>query len=61
MVRLLAAHVREQLGWTRFTVDPDVSNTRGVNFWRKAGFSPVEVVDTDPDRDPYWLMEWPRA
>ena len=30
VVQLLASFVREELGWMRFTVDPDVSNTRGV-------------------------------
>lgn len=57
-VQLLATFVRDELGWRRFTVDPDVSNARGVSFWRSVGFVPVELVDADPDREPFWRMEW---
>jgi RimJ/RimL family protein N-acetyltransferase len=53
----LASFAQHQLGWTRFTVDPDASNARGAKFWRKAGFVPVELVAADPDREPYRLME----
>ena len=59
VVRLIVAFVQEQLQWSRFTVDPDVSNERGVTFWQRAGFVPVRIVDDDVDRQPYWLMEWP--
>jgi RimJ/RimL family protein N-acetyltransferase len=59
VVRLMVAFVQEQLSWGRFTVDPDVSNERGVIFWQRSGFVPVRVVDDDVDRQPYWLMEWP--
>ena len=58
VVRLVVAHVRDELGWERFTVDPDVNNQRGVNFWRKAGFRPGSLVD-DGEREPYLLMRWP--
>lgn len=58
VVRLIVTHVRDQLGWSRFTVDPDVSNVRGIEFWRKAGFVPVRIVDGG-GRAPYWLMQWP--
>ena len=33
VVRALAGFVQHQLGWNRFTVDPDVSNPRGAHFW----------------------------
>ena len=58
VVRLIVPFVRKQLGWTCLTVDPDVSNHRGVRFWMKAGFVPIRVIEDD-DRAPYWLMEWP--
>ncbi len=51
--------VRNQLGWRRFTVDPDADNTRGVEFWTKVGFKPVRLIEGDLGRRPYWLMEWP--
>jgi RimJ/RimL family protein N-acetyltransferase len=60
VVQAIVEFVKRELGWQRFTVDPDVSNTRGVAFWRKAGFTPVRLVDDEPEREPYWLMEWPQ-
>ncbi len=59
VVHAMVHFVRGRLGWRRFTVDPDVANERGVNFWRKAGFAPLQIVQGDGDREPYWLMEWP--
>jgi aminoglycoside 6'-N-acetyltransferase len=59
-VLAMAAFVRSQLGWSRLTVDPDVSNERGVNFWTRAGFVPMRVVDDETGREPYVLMEWSR-
>lgn len=55
--RVVAAYVTTQLGWRRLTVDPDVSNDSAVRFWQRAGFQPVNIVN-DPDRSPYWLMQW---
>ncbi len=60
VVQAVAEFVKRRLGWQRLTVDPDVSNTQGVAFWRKAGFAPVRLVDDEPGREPYWLMEWPQ-
>jgi RimJ/RimL family protein N-acetyltransferase len=57
VVHVMVRFVKTELRWRRFSVDPDVSNPRGVNFWHKAGFMPVRVVNDDPDRAPYWLME----
>ncbi len=55
----LLGHVQSRLGWRRFTVDPDADNTRGIEFWTKAGFRPVRLIEDDDGRKPYWLMEWP--
>ena len=52
-------YVRSYLGWQRFTVDPDVDNIRGVEFWTSVGFKPVRLVEGDDGHEPYWLMEWP--
>jgi aminoglycoside 6'-N-acetyltransferase len=60
VVHAVVRYVRGELGWHRFTVDPDVSNPRGVNFWTKVGFTPTQVVGDEAAREPYWLMEWPR-
>ena len=57
-VLAVATLVRDRLGWTRLTVDPDVSNARGVNFWTRVGFTPVRAVDDERGREPYVLMEW---
>jgi ribosomal protein S18 acetylase RimI-like enzyme len=59
VVQIIVSYLQDQLGWTRVTVDPAVVNVRGVEFWRRAGFVPVRIID-DADRAPYWLMEWPR-
>lgn len=59
VVQGLVRYVVGELGWRRFTVDPDVSNARGVNFWTRVGFTPIRVVDDGDAREPYWLMEWP--
>ena len=52
-------YVQSQLGWRRFTVDPDAENIRGVRFWTRVGFRPVRLIEGDGRRKPYWLMEWP--
>jgi len=52
-------HLRRTLDWNRITVDPDVSNPRGVNFWRRVGFKDERLVESDPDRPSFWLMVWP--
>lgn len=59
VVNALVEYVRTELQWRRFTVDPDVSNPRGVNFWTNVGFEPVRIVEDEHGREPYWLMEWP--
>src|SRR3989442_8052546 len=41
VVAAMADFVGSQLGWSRFTVDPEVANERGVNFWSKVGFRKV--------------------
>src|SRR5437588_2947856 len=61
VVHALVRFVGEQKGWRRFTVDPDVDNERGVNFWKKAGFVPQRIVEDDGGRPPYWLLLWPMA
>jgi aminoglycoside 6'-N-acetyltransferase len=57
VVRTMVNFVRSDLGWTRFTVDPEAANERGVNFWIKVGFVPVRIEDGP--HAPYWHMEWP--
>ena len=59
VVNALAKFVSSELLWRSFRVDPDVSNSRGVNFWTKVGFEPVRIIEDEHDREPYWLMEWP--
>lgn len=59
VVRAMIEYLRGSLGWRRITVDPDVSNPRGVNFWLKVGFRGQQLIESDADRQPYWLMEWP--
>jgi len=59
VVHALVAYLRGQRGWRRITVDPDVANPRGVNFWRAVGFQDEQLIGSDPQRQPYWLMKWP--
>ena len=59
VVQMLVRFVRDELGWRRFQVDPDMSNARGVAFWKKVGFAPVTLTEDDATRGPYWIMEWP--
>jgi aminoglycoside 6'-N-acetyltransferase len=62
VVLAMTAFVGSRLGWSRLTVDPDVSNERGVNFWTRVGFVPMRVVDDDEQRPgPYVVMEWSRS
>ena len=58
VVVTLQQFVETQLGWSRLTVDPDLSNQSGVEFWRRMGFVPMRVVTDDIGRGPYVLMEW---
>jgi len=58
VVHAVVEFVETRLGWRRFTVDPDVDNTRGVNFWTKVGFVLIRVVEGGDGRAPHWLMEW---
>ena len=59
VVRALVHHLTTDQNWQRITVDPDVANQRGVNFWTTVGFVPERIVDGDPSREPYHLMSWP--
>lgn len=59
VVHALVGHLQGQRGWRRITVDPDVSNPRGVNFWREVGFGDEQLIESDPHRPPFWLMAWP--
>lgn len=58
VVQAIVGHLRIHRGWRRITVDPDVSNPRGVNFWRNVGFENEQLIENDSGRKPYWLMEW---
>lgn len=58
-VHAMVNFLRSERGWKRITVDPDLSNQRGLRFWTAVGFRPELLVEGDPERDPYWLMSWP--
>ncbi len=57
-VEALVHYLRNERRWSRITVDPDAWNGGGLAFWSSAGFEPVELIEDDPARDPYWLMEY---
>lgn len=57
VVKNLVQRARSVHGWTWITVDPDVENREGIAFWAAMGFVPVRVVEDEPDREPYLLME----
>lgn len=59
VVHAIVGFVRSELHWQRLTVDPDVSNDRGVDFWKKVGFVSAGVVEYHQGREPYLLLEWP--
>jgi aminoglycoside 6'-N-acetyltransferase len=57
--RAIAAHLIEERGWSRVTVDPYKWNEPAVRAWERGGF--VTVGDGEPDEDhaaPWWLMEF---
>lgn len=56
-VRALVTRARDVHGWTRVTVDPDLSNADGIRFWKAAGFEPTRRVLAERGREPYLLME----
>lgn len=59
VVAEMVRRARDDRGWQRFTVDPDVDNESGVRFWQAVGFRPERVVSEQPARAPYLLMAWP--
>ena len=57
--RALAHHLRDELRWTRITVDPYESNERAIRAWRKAGFVEEEKQPADDEHPSAWvLMVW---
>jgi len=59
VVQALVQYLLTEHHWPRVTVDPDIANVRGVNFWKAAGFRTEQLIDHDPERVPYQLMSWP--
>jgi RimJ/RimL family protein N-acetyltransferase len=57
-VHALVRYLQQERGWNRITVDPDLWNGRALAFWAAIGFRPVQLVEDEQDRDPYWLMEY---
>lgn len=58
VVQHMVQLARDEKGWSRFTVDPDVANEGAVAFWQKVGFIP-EHIARDDQRE-YWIMVWPQ-
>lgn len=54
--RTLARHLVDHRGWTRLTVDPELSNEDAVRAWRRAGFVDVEERPADEEHGGPWLL-----
>jgi GNAT superfamily N-acetyltransferase len=57
VVAILVERAKDQHGWCRLTVDPDVSNEAGIRFWADVGFREVGGESATGDRRPFILME----
>lgn len=55
----MVRRARDERGWSRLTVDPDIANDRGLKFWRAVGFEFERTVTDESGRAPYVLMAWP--
>ncbi|WP_152360674.1 GNAT family N-acetyltransferase [Microlunatus speluncae] len=58
IVRRLIRRAISEHGWRRITVDPDVDNRAGIEFWRSVGFAEVARHDGRDERPAYVLMSW---
>ena len=54
--RAVAAHLREQRGWSPVTVDPYLSNGSAIRAWERAGFVPVGQHEPDEEHREAWLL-----
>ncbi len=52
----LAHRARAGRGWSRITVDPDLDNEEGIQFWQAVGFVPERTVNDNTGRSPYLVM-----
>jgi len=62
LVRMICAHLIDERGFHRLTIDPEVENEAAIACYRKVGFRPVGVLrQYQRDRDGAWkdglLME----
>ena len=54
--RAMAAHLVEQRGWTRVTVDPYAWNEGAVRAWERAGFVEVSRHEADVEHTTPWIL-----
>ena len=54
--RAMAAHLVEQRGWTRVTVDPYAWNEGAVRAWERAGFVEVSRHAADDEHAAPWIL-----
>ena len=54
--RAMAAHLVEERGWTRVTVDPYAWNEGAVRAWERAGFVEVSRHEADAEHTAPWVL-----
>jgi aminoglycoside 6'-N-acetyltransferase len=54
--RAMTAHLLDDCGWERVTVDPYLWNEHAVRAWRKAGFVEVSEHPPDDDHTARWVL-----
>lgn len=57
VVELLVERARDVHGWSRLTIDPDLSNVAGIRFWEATGFRAVREEPGSNGREAFLLME----
>ncbi|MFT3943852.1 MAG: GNAT family N-acetyltransferase [Ancrocorticia sp.] len=59
VVAEMVRRAQEEHEWSRFTVDPDITNTDGIRFWQRCGFIPEEVITVPETSTTGVIMAWP--
>jgi aminoglycoside 6'-N-acetyltransferase len=57
-VRILATHLRDELGWQSVTVDPRANNEAAIALYEKAGFVDTGERQEDEQHQSLMIMEF---
>lgn len=56
VINLFGEYCKKQLGIHKLCVDPSTENERGLKFWEKTGFVPLETIEDYDDSSKFCIL-----